>query len=355
MEFLTKKMTPMTRRNWNAFFAQRRAKIGLFTLFVVMFFSFTAELWSNQKPLILIRDVSISGTDVPSRERKFFFPAFLNYSVQEFGIEDSFVVDFREILETDKSEGRFSFAIFPLNQWDPYIQTSDVLAPSSGNHLLGTDNLGRDVLARLIYGLRVSLFFGIMYWLGTFLIGISAGAVQGYFGGKTDFIVERTKELLEILPFLSIIILVNGLTQNGSIWVTLGVVLIFTWIGISAQMRAQFLSLRKREYCEAGRAIGSSHWHIITHHILPNALTPIITFSPFAISAGISILTTLDYLGFGLMPPTPSLGELLGQGQEYIRSSLSLLLAPAITLLIVLFSINLVGEALRQAFDPRKS
>jgi microcin C transport system permease protein len=355
VQILTKKMTPMTRRSWNAFFAQTRARVGLRLLTFIIFVSFTAEIWSNHNPLILIRDVPVQGSDNQQVERRFFFPAFHNYSVKDFGIEDSFVVDFREILETDKAENRFSFAIFPINRWDPYIQTSDILAPPSLDHFLGTDNLGRDVVARLIYGLRVSIFYGLMYWLGSFLIGISIGATQGYFGGKADFFIERFKELLEILPFLSIIILVNGLTQNSSIWITLGVVLIFTWIGISAQIRAQFLSLRKREYCEAGRAIGGSHAHIMMKHILPNALTPIITFSPFTVSAGISILTTLDYLGFGLAPPTPSLGELLAQGQEYIRSSISLLLAPAITLVIVLFSINLIGESLRQAFDPRKS
>lgn len=332
---------------------QARARWGLRVLFLLFLFSFLAEGWSNHRPIYWEREVA-ADESAPAHLRR-YFPAFVEYSAAELGIEDSFVIDYKEVIEGDKQAGRRSFAIFPPNRWDPYIQTATNLAPPSREHWLGTDNLGRDVMARLLYGVRVSLSYGFLFWLGAFFIGTLIGSVQGYFGGMTDFVSERLKELAEIVPFLSVVILVNGLTRSQSFWVTLGVVIAFAWIGISAQMRAQFLALRKRDFCEAARALGGGHARIIFIHILPNALTPILTLAPFSISAGISVLAVLDFLGFGLNPPTPSMGELLAQGRNYITIAPWLLLAPTAALAIMLISINLVGESLRQAFDPKRA
>lgn len=352
--WILKVLSPPNQRRWKGFISQGRARSGLSVLFTLFLFSMFAEVWSNQRPLILVRDVPLAENSAET-VRRTFFPVIVNYAAGEVGVFDSFVVDYKEMVGKDKEAGKNTFAIFPPNPWGPYFQSSVNLAPPSREHWLGTDNLGRDVTARLLYGIRVSLSYGFLFWLGSFFIGTVVGAIQGYFGGLADFLTERFKELGEIVPFLSVIILVNGLTHSQSFWVTLGVVVAFAWIGISSQMRAQFLALRKREFCEAARGLGGSHFRVIFIHILPNALTPILTFAPFTISGGISVLAVLDYLGFGLNPPTPSLGELLAQGRNYIEIAPWLLIAPTVALAVMLISINLVGESLRQAFDPKKS
>jgi len=335
-------LSPLTQRRWKAFFAQKRAWFGLTGFLVVFFFSMSSELWSNSKPLVM------------KREGKWYFPALKTYPVETFGITDSFVVDYRELVKSDRAAGKEGFAIFPVNSWDPFEQTSDVMTGPSRVHWLGTDSLGRDVAARLIYGLRVSLSYGILFWLACFMIGVVVGCVQGYFAGSLDFFTERLKELIEILPFLSVVILINGLMKSDSFWVTLFVVVLLSWVGIASQLRAQVLSIRNREFCEAARAAGARNGRIIFSHVLPNALTPILTLTPFSISGGITTLAVLDYLGFGLAPPTPSLGELLSQGRAYIQNAPWLLIAPTVALSGLLISINLIGESLRQAFDPRR-
>jgi microcin C transport system permease protein len=330
------------RRRFQSFLKQKRSWVGMTVLGLILLIVMPAEIWSNSKPLWI------------HREGQNFFPALLHYPATAFGITDSFTINFQELLKQDQSLGKNSFAIFPINPWDPFEQTPDVMVAPSVQHWLGTDYLGRDVTARLIYGTRMSLLYGLMVWFFSFSIGITLGAIQGYFAGRTDFFLERGKELIEILPFLSIIILVNGMMKTGSFWVTLLVVVLLSWIGISSQLRAQFLSLRKREYCEAARAAGASPARIIIKHILPNALTPVLTMTPFAVSGGIATLAVLDYLGFGLSPPAPSIGELLQQGRTYIQNASWLLIAPTAALSLMLISINLIGESLREAFDPRR-
>jgi len=335
-------LTPGTVRRWKSFFNQKRAWVGLLGFLGVFFFSMSAEVWSNSKPLILKHD------------GHWFFPVMIHYSPADFGITDAFVVDYRELIKNDHDQGKEVKAVFPVNAWDPYEQTSDVMVAPSAQHWLGTDSLGRDVTARLIYGIRVSLSYGLMFWLFCFAIGVTVGLVQGYFAGNTDFYTERLKELIEILPFLSVVILVNGLMKSDSFWITLMVVVLFSWSGIASQLRAQVLSLRQREFCEAARAAGAKDGRIIFTHILPNAITPILTLTPFTVSGGIATLAILDYLGFGLSPPTPSLGELLQQGRAYIQNAPFLLISPTVALSWMLISINLIGESLREAFDPRK-
>lgn len=334
-------MRPITARRWKVFFSQKRAVFGLFVIGFFLIISMAAEVWSHHNPIAIQYD------------SKWYFPAFKQYPASEFGIQDSFVVDYKALIEANP--GKTGKVFWAVNRWDPYIQTPDVLASPTHEHWLGTDNLGRDVLARLIYGIRVSLGYGILFWFFSYLIGVAVGAVQGYFAGMFDFSVERIKELAEIVPFLSVVILVNGLSKTDSFSITLGVVVLLSWISISSQVRAQFLSLRKREFCEAAVALGGTHARIIFKHILPNALTPILALTPFAISAGISTLLVLDYLGFGLSPPTPSLGELLSQGRDNILTAPWVLLAPTVALVLMLVSINLIGESMRQAFDPKKS
>lgn len=339
------RISPLMARRLAAFWRQRRAKVGVFLFGFLFSISMSAELWSHQNPLFLVRHTA-DGV-------RFYFPAFIDYPVTDFGIEDAFVVDYMQILEEDQESGRESWAIWALNRWDPYIQTAEVMEPPSGDHWLGTDNLGRDVTARLLYGVRVSLSFGLALWAISFAGGVIIGVCQGYFVGWFDFVVERLKELAEIIPFLSVVILVNGVIKSQGFFLTLAIVLMFAWINISSQMRAQVLALRQREFADAVTVLGGTKPRIIFKHILPNALTPVLTLTPFAISAGIGTLTVLDYLGYGLSPPTPSIGELLAQGRNYITNAVWLLLAPTAALVLLLVSINMIGEALREAFDPR--
>ena len=341
-EWFSSRISPLTKRRWKGFFRQKRAWIGLIGFMFVFFFSMTAELWSNSKPIWM------------KWEGKNYYPALSNYPATTFGITDSFVVDYRELVKKAKESGKEVNAWFPINHWDPYEQAPEVMVAPSSVHWLGTDSLGRDVTARLIYGTRMSLAYGLMFWFLSFVIGVTVGLIQGYFGGNTDFFTERVKELIEILPFLSVVILVNGLMKSDSFMLTLMVVVLFSWAGVSSQLRAQVLSLRNREFCEAARAAGAKNGRIIFTHILPNALTPILTLTPFTVSGGIATLAVLDYLGFGLSPPTPSLGELLQQGRTYIQNAAWLLITPTVMLSWMLISINLIGESLREAFDPRK-
>ncbi len=336
------RFSPLTQRRWKSFFRQKRAWVGLLGFTSIFFFSMTAEIWSNSKPLLL------------KRGGEWYTPVFHNYPASTFDVTDSFVIDYRELVKKDKDAGKDTYALFPINPWDPYEQTSDVMVGPSHSHWMGTDSLGRDVTARLLYGVRVSLSYGLLFWAMCFLIGVSVGLIQGYFAGNIDFFTERLKELIEILPFLSVVILVNGLMKSDSFMITLCVVVLFSWSGVSSQLRAQVLSLRNREFCEAARAAGARHGRIIFKHILPNALTPILTLTPFTVSGGIATLAVLDYLGFGLAPPTPSLGELLSQGRTYIQNAVWLLVTPTVALSWMLISTNLIGESLREAFDPRK-
>ena len=336
------RLSPLTIRRWNSFFKQKRAWVGLIGFGSVFLFSMSSELWSNSKPLILKRDGHV------------FFPVLKNYAASDFGVTDSFVVDYRELVQKDKEAGKDTFSIFPVNAWDPLEQTSDVMTHPDHKHWLGTDSLGRDVTARLIYGLRVSLSYGLLFWIFCYIIGVTIGLIQGYFAGRTDFITERVKELIDTLPFLSVVILINGLMKSDSFMVTLMIVVLLSWSGVASQLRAQVLSVRKREFVEAARSAGAQSPRIIFTHILPNAVTPLLTMIPFTVSGGIATLAILDYLGFGLSPPTPSLGELLQQGRVYIQNAVWLLVAPTVALSWVLISINLIGESLREAFDPRK-
>jgi microcin C transport system permease protein len=336
------KVESLNQRRWRVFYSQKRARIGMAIFFITAFFSLTSEIWSNHLPIYL------------KREGRYYFPIAQQYPAEEFGITDSFTIDYQALVERDRAEGRDTQVLFPPNRWDPYIQGPNTLQAPSSEHWLGTDNLGRDVMARLLYGVRVSLSYGVLFWLFSYLIGVTVGSLQGFFGGMLDFGLERFKELAEIVPFLSVVILVNGLAKSQSFFVTLMIVVIFGWVGIASQIRAQFLALRKREFAEAAVAMGGTNARVIFRHILPNALTPVLTLTPFAISVGIGTLATLDYLGFGLNPPTPSLGELLSQGRIYITNAPWLLLAPTAALAVMLIAINLIGESLRQAFDPRK-
>jgi microcin C transport system permease protein len=224
-------------------------------------------------------------------------------------------------------------------------------APVKG-HLMGVDSAGRDVLARVLYGLRTSMTFGLMLVAGSMILGIITGSLQGYFGGILDITAQRLIEIWSALPFLYIMILM-GSTYGRSFSLLLFCYGLFNWIGISYYIRAEFLRLRKQPFVEAAKCMGISSYKIIFKHILPNGMVPVITFFPFSLVGAIGALAALDYLGFGLPPPTPSWGELLFQAQQY-RWAWWLILYPSLALFIVMLLSVFVGEGIRNAYDPKR-
>ncbi len=223
----------------------------------------------------------------------------------------------------------------------------------AGSHILGLDEAGRDILARIIYGFRISISFGIILVLSAMFFGFIIGGVQGYFGGAVDISMQRLIEIWSAAPFLYIIILFGDLFGK-SFLLLLICYAIFNWIGISYYIRAEFFRLKKFQFVEAAKALGVNNFNIIFKHILPNSLTPIVTFFPFSLMGAIASLSALDYLGYGLPAPTPSWGELLSQGQTH-RDAWWLILYPALSLFFTMLLTVFIGEGAREAFDPKKN
>lgn len=306
---------------------------------LLAFLSLSAEVWSNNKPLIL------------KYEKQYYFPVFFDYDPKNFDQEGLFT-DYR-LLKNNPN----AWSLWPLNEWGPLESNKDVKyypsAPSLDN-LLGTDDRGRDVLARLLYGLRYSLIYAVLVWILTFFTGTLIGSAQGFIGGKFDLICQRGIEVLSTVPQLLLLIIIISVFRP-SLLLLVVITCIFGWIHISYYMRAEILKNRKQDYVEAARALGVSSPKLFIKHLLPNSLGPLITFSPFAIVANISSLAALDYLGFGLPAPTPSWGELLAQAQNNFSIAWWLAFYPSLALFFVLTFFSLVGEGVRDAFDPRHS
>lgn len=319
----------------------KQDKLAVYSCVILLFFfflSFTAEFWSNSKPHLL------------KYQGQLYIPLFHDYHPTVFGREDIMVMDYRDL-----KMGPEDWAFWPLIKWDPYESNKTVEnypSPPSKDNLLGTDDRGRDVLARLLYGLRYTLAYSIGCWLLTYFVGVIIGSVMGYFGGTIDLVSSRLIEIIETLPRLIILITMISIFEP-SLPMLICFTVIFDWTMISAYMRGQFLSLRRREFVEAAKAIGAGHSRIMFKHILPNAMTPIVTFAPFTIAANVSSLAVLDFLGLGLRPPTPSWGELLIQAQKYFTTAEWLVWAPSVILLITLTLLINIGLAIRDAFDSR--
>jgi microcin C transport system permease protein len=330
----------LTLKRYRKFKKDKMALLSIFILLTISFFSFTAEFWANNKPLVM------------SYQGKIYFPVFKTYHPSEFGREDIFVMDYRE-LEIEETPG--DWAWWPVVRWDPFESNkvvSDYPAPPSKDNWMGTDDRGRDVLTRLLYGFRYSIGYAFGAWFLAYLIGGFIGSFQGYIGGKADLVGSRLVELLEMTPQLLLLITIISIFEP-SLWLLIVFSVLFDWTGIYHHMRAQFLQLRRREYVEAARAIGASHLRIAFKHILPNALVPLVTFSPFAIAANISGLALLDYLGLGLRAPTPSWGELMGQAQKYFNLAEWLVWWPSLALLVTMIALINIGLAVRDAFDAK--
>ncbi|MFN7904084.1 MAG: ABC transporter permease subunit [Pseudobdellovibrionaceae bacterium] len=328
----------LTLKRYRKFKRDRLALASVWIMGFLFFLSFTAEFWANNKPIIMKYNGKISA------------PVLMTYHPTEFGREDIFVMDYRS-LQFKQDD----WAAWPLIQWDPYERNTVVSAyPSAPDkyNLFGTDEGGRDVLTRLLYGLRYTLAFAVGSWFLTYLLGCLLGAIVGYVGGKLDLLGSRVVEIIESIPSFFVLITMIALFSPG-LPLLITFMTLFSWTTIYAYMRGQFLALRRRDYVDAARALGASHWRIITKHILPNALTPIVTFAPFTIASNVTILSFMDYLGLGLRPPTPSWGELLSQAQRYFTTAEWLVWAPSGALLLTLTMLINIGLAVRDAFDSK--
>ena len=326
-------------KKWQAFKRKKVSYYSLLIIFIMTFFSFTAEFWANSKPLYL----NYNGNT--------FFPFLVEYSAKDFGIKDSLVVDYKNLKLKDEDS-----VIWPLIKWDPYEsnkKVDDYPAPPSASNIMGTDDRGRDVFARLLYGLRYSITFAVFVWLITFIIGTLVGSFQGFIGGWVDLVFQRFTEILSTVPQLFLLIILVAIFEPNLFFLII-IMSVFGWIPISYYMRAEFLKNRKLEYVEAARSLGASKTRVFFKHILPNSLAPIITFSPFAIVGNISALAGLDYLGFGLVPPTPSWGELLAQAQNNFLIAWWIAFYTSLALITVLILLSLVGDGVRDVMDPKK-
>ena len=331
-------------RRWNAFCKNKRACWSLFILGFIFVLSLFSELIANDKPLIL------------KYNNNFYFPIFQNYDEIQFGGDFPTPADYRDefIRGNIEQNGWMIMPIIPFsfNTVDYDLNVPTPAAPSK-IHWLGTDDEGRDIVARILYGLRLSIVFAFILTAISSFIGILAGAVQGYFGGKIDIILQRFMEIWDSLPQLFILIIVASIFVP-TFWSLLAILLLFSWTSLTGMVRAEVMRTRNFEFVKAAKALGASNFRIIYRHILPNALVATITFVPFLLSEAIVALTALDFLGLGLPHEYPSLGDLVRQGKDnmqapWIGISIFIVLSSLLTLLIF------IGEGVRDAFDSRRN
>lgn len=360
-------LSPPNRRRWQNFKANRRGYWSFWLFMLLFVLSLGAEFIANDRPI------------VASYKGEILFPVFVNYPEEKFG---GFLAetDYRSSFISDEINAngwmiwppiRYSYqtvnsniphsaptapfwlmskqercSAYPLKAADPECRLGNL-------NWLGTDDQARDVTARMIYGFRVSVLFGLALTICSAIIGVTAGAVQGYFGGWTDLLLQRFIEIWSSMPVLYILLIIAAILPPG-FFVLLGIMLLFSWVGFVGIVRAEFLRARNFEYVRAARALGVNNRTIMFRHLLPNAMVATLTFLPFILSGSISTLTSLDFLGFGMPPGSPSLGEMIAQGKSNLQAPW-LGLTAFFTMSIMLSLLIFVGEAVRDAFDPRKT
>ena len=332
------------QRRIRTFKANRRGYWSLWIFSALFLATLFAEVLANDEPLL----VRYGGA--------FYFPVFQAYPETMFGgfLETEADYSDPEVQELIEEKGWIVWPLIPFS-FDTICYNLPTPAPSppTTQNWLGTDDQARDVVARLVYGFRISVLFGLTLTLFSSVIGIAAGAVQGYFGGRIDLFFQRFIEIWSSLPTLYLLIILASIVQP-SFWWLLGLLLLFSWTELVRVVRAEFLRTRNFDYVRAARALGAGDLSIMFHHILPNAMVATLTFLPFILSGAITSLTALDFLGFGLPPGSPSLGEMLNQGKNNL-SAPWLGLSGFFVLSVMLSLLIFIGEAVRDAFDPRKS
>ena len=362
-------LSPLNRRRWQNFRKNGRGYWSLWIFGFLFLVSLFAEFVANDKPILVLHDGGI------------YMPVFQFYPETAFGGDFETEADYRDPFVQELIEDNGGTMIWPLIRYSYRTVNNEISVPAPappfwlqsreercqryelgvedrnctfGNfHLLGTDDQARDVMARLIYGFRLSVLFGLVLTILSSVIGIAAGAVQGYFGGWTDLIFQRFLEIWTSIPSLYLLIIIAAVIEP-TFWILLGILLLFSWVALVGVVRAEFLRARNFEYIQAARALGVANRTIMWRHMLPNAMVATLTFMPFILNGSITTLTSLDFLGFGLPPGSPSLGELLSQGKNNLQApwlGLTGFFVIAIMLSLLIF----VGEAVRDALDPRKT
>jgi microcin C transport system permease protein len=338
---------PVAQKRWQRFKQSRRGYISAWLLLVLTTLSFGAELLANHRPLL----VSYQG--------ELYFPTFgAQHSGKDFGLDIDYEPNYRELQKQFRDADDGNWVLMPPIPFGPL--ENDLIAgdfpphaPSlTTRHYLGTDTSGRDVLARLIYGFRTAMLFSLVLLVFNYAIGVAIGCMMGYWGGAFDLFFQRIIEIWSNVPFLYVIMIVASIITPG-FWTLLFIMAFFGWTAMTWYMRTATYKEVSRDYVMAARALGASGSRIVFRHILPNSVSTLITFVPFSVASGITALTALDYLGFGLPAPTPSWGELLKQGTENMES-LWLVGSVVVAMTLILMLVAYIGEAIRDAYDPRK-
>jgi microcin C transport system permease protein len=361
-------LSPLNRRRWLAFKANLRGYVAFWAFIVLFIASLLAEFIANDKPIYIRYD------------GRSYFPVFVNYPETAFGGDFETAADYRDPFLQQLISEKGGFMIWPPIRYSYNTHNLDLPTPAPSKptwllteqqckavaerkglsgcrdleyNWLGTDDQGRDVVTRLIYGFRISVLFGLALTTISSIIGVAAGAVQGYFGGWTDLLFQRFIEIWTSVPSLYLLLIISSVLVPG-FFVLLGILLLFSWVSLVGLVRAEFLRGRNFEYIQAARALGVSNRVIMFRHLLPNAMVATMTFLPFILSSSVMTLTALDFLGFGLPPGSPSLGEMLSQAKANIQAPW-LGLSGFITVATMLSLLIFIGEAVRDAFDPRKT
>ncbi len=362
------RISPINKRRWQNFKANRRGYLALWLFMAMFLVSLFAEFIANDKPFL----VKYAG--------HYYFPALFTYTETTFGGEFETAADYRDPFVQKLIGESGGYMVWPPIRYSYDTHNLDLPTPAPSkptwllteqqcqpvverkglqgcadleSNWLGTDDQGRDVLARLIYGFRISVLFGLVLTVISSIVGVAAGAVQGYFGGWTDLLFQRFIEIWTSIPSLYLLLIISSVLVPG-FFVLLGILLLFSWVSLVGLVRAEFLRGRNFEYVQAARALGVSNPKIMFRHLLPNAMVATMTFLPFILSSSVMTLTALDFLGFGLPPGSPSLGELLSQGKANVQAPW-LGLTGFFTVAVMLSLLIFIGEAVRDAFDPRKA
>ncbi|MBI4276056.1 MAG: ABC transporter permease [Rhizobiales bacterium] len=361
-------LSPINRRRWQNFKSNRRGFWSFWIFTALFIFSLFAEFVANDRPFLIKYD------------GRFYFPSIVTYAETAFGGEFETAADYRDPFLQNLIAEKGGTVVWPLIRYSYDTHNLDLPTPAPSKptwlltekecepvvkrkrltscrdleyNWLGTDDQGRDLVARLIYGFRISVLFGLILTLVSSALGVTAGAVQGYFGGWTDLLFQRFIEIWTSVPSLYLLLIISSVLVPG-FFVLLGILLLFSWVSLVGVVRAEFLRGRNFEYIQAARALGVSNAIIMFRHLLPNAMVATLTFLPFILSSSVTTLTALDFLGFGLPPGSPSLGEMLSQAKSNVQApwlGLTGFFSIAIMLSLLIF----IGEAVRDAFDARKT
>ncbi len=362
-------LSPINERRWLSFKSHKRGYWSFWAFLVLFVLSLFAEFLANDKPILV------------EYEGGYYMPIFSFYPETEFGGDFETEADYRDPFVQELISDSGGWILWPPVRYSYRTVDNDIPVPAPappfwlmdkeqrcqgypdgvndpnctiGNwHWLGTDDQARDVVARLVYGFRISVLFGLVLTIVSSVVGVAAGAVQGFFGGWTDLIFQRVLEIWTSIPSLYLLIIIAAVIEPN-FWILLGILLLFSWVALVGVVRAEFLRGRNFEYIAAARALGVRNLTIMFRHLLPNAMVATLTFMPFILNGSITTLTSLDFLGFGLPPGSPSLGEMLAQGKSNLQAPW-LGLTGFFTIAIMLSLLIFVGEAVRDAFDPRKT